>query len=48
MNTEQHFKARIIMFICGIAAMTFGIALSCKESSILKRGLLCLSAALLQ
>ncbi len=32
MNTEQHFKARIIMFICGIAAMTFGIALSCKAN----------------
>lgn len=32
MNTEQHFKARIIMFICGIATMTFGIALSCKAN----------------
>ena len=30
MNTEQHFKARIIMFITGIACMTFAIALSCK------------------
>ena len=30
MNTSQHFGPRIIMFICGIACMTFGIALSCK------------------
>ena len=30
MNTNQHFGPRIIMFICGIACMTFGIALSCK------------------
>ena len=30
MNTNQHFGPRIMMFICGIACMTFGIALSCK------------------
>ena len=30
MNTNQHFGPRIIMFICSIACMTFGIALSCK------------------
>ncbi len=30
MNTKQHFKERFIMFICGIALMTFAIALSCK------------------
>ena len=30
MNTNQHFGPRIMMFICGIVCMTFGIALSCK------------------
>lgn len=27
---NQHFKPRLIMFFCGIACMTFAIALSCK------------------